>query len=244
MFSFGGRTTRIGSDGKRVLCNRQETLDQLIDEGYRHSVPSKDHRARDRAPERKPLPYAAYYLWGSGTLSEKDFFKDEVNSASAFMAQMQIAPREPRLPDTLNDKGRASDISNCPSSWQKPTQALILEDLEESSFPSSSKNTGGSADLSCSPMSWENTTEAPTPEDLKGSPFPMSRYLGSSAGSAAISIRGSSYRSSYQNSSLRQTSLMRTAMLTKGSHREQKLRKEDWEHHESWATPRLPTPKW
>lgn len=114
--------------------------------------------------------------------------------------------------------------------------------LRDSNSQNPRKKKEGAADLSGSPMSWQNTTEAPTPE--KGSQYPMSRYLGSSAGSAAISIRGSSYRSSYQNSSLRQTSLLRTAMLSKGSQGQHKLMKEDWEQHVSWATPPIPTPKW
>lgn len=44
LLSYGGRMTQIGSDGKRVLCNRQETLDQLkdLDDEYRHLAPSGD----------------------------------------------------------------------------------------------------------------------------------------------------------------------------------------------------------
>lgn len=160
------------------------------------------------------------------------------------MAQMQIAPRKSRLPDSLKNTGGAADPSCSPTFLQKRTQAAVYEDLKGSAFTNSSEKKVGAADLSCSPMSWQNTTDAPTPEELKGSPFPMSRYLGSSAGSAAISIRGSFYQSSYRDSSLRQTSLLRTAILSKGSQGNHKLLKEDWEQHELWATPRLPTPKW
>jgi hypothetical protein len=212
LLSYGGRTTRIGSDEERILCNRKETLDRLkdLDKEYRHLAPSGE-----------------------------DFSIDEANSASAITAPMQMDPRESHLRDSLMS-GRAIYASSFLA--RRPMQAPVHDAPNGPPCPKPSKITGGAADLSCSPMSWQNTTEAPTPE--KRSPYPMSRYLGSSAGSAAISIRGSSYRSSYQNTSLRQTSFLRTAMLAKGSHGEQKLRKEDWEQHELWATPRLPTPKW
>lgn len=210
LLSSGGRTTRIGSDGRRVLCGRQETLDQF---------------------KRVEKKYVRSKAVG------EDLFDD---SASEFIALLS-APRMFRLPDSLKRSRGAEYVSHPSMPWHKPTQALIYEDLKESPFQSSSKTTGV-ADISCSPMSWHNTTEAPTPE--KGSPYPMSRYLGSSAGSAAISIRGSSYRSSYQNPSFRQTSLLRMAMVSKESQGQHKLIEEDWEQHELWATPRLPTPRW
>lgn len=208
LLSYGGRTTRIASDGERVLCNRKETLDRLkdLDKEYRHLAPSGD-----------------------------DFSIDEVNSASAITAPMQTAPRESNLRDSLMSTGSAIYAVNFPP--RKPFPGPVHDAPNGPPCPKPSKNTGGAADLSGSPMSWQNTTE-------KGSPYPMSRYLGSSAGSAAISIRGSSYRSSYQNPSLRQTSLLRTAMLSKGSQGQHKLMKEDWEQHVSWATPPIPTPKW
>jgi hypothetical protein len=224
----GGRTTRTGSYGQRVLCDMQETFDQFkdIDEGL--------------------SPFAPFL---------KDFSTDKVDSASISMAQMQIDRQKSRHSDSSKNTGPAADFSISPSSLmsgrgidassflaRRPRQVPVHEAPNGPPCPKSSKNTGGAAELSCSPMSWQNTTEAPSPE--KGSPYPMSRYLGSSAGSAAISIKGSSYRSFYQNPSLRQTSFLRTAMLAKGSHREQKLTKEDWEQHELWATPRLPTPQW
>jgi hypothetical protein len=220
LFSNGGRLTWIGSNGIRTLCDRQQTLFEL------------------RASTAAMVGYVEFYSDfrsddDERAVAKRESIGDAIRSASASMAEMQS-----------NNIRRVEHVNYPPKSWQKPTQALIFDDLKEPPFPNTSKNTEGVADISCSPMSWQNTTEAPTPEELKGSPFPMSRYLGSSAGSAAISIRGSSHRSSYQNSSLRQTSLMRMAMLAKGSQGEQQLRKEDWEQHELWATPRLPTPKW
>lgn len=252
LFRNGGRITRDGSYGQRVLCDMQETFDQLkdIDEGFSPFTPLM-----------------------------KEFSTDEVDSASVSM--IQIDRQKYRLPDSSKNTMVAADFSNSPIPWEKsipaivhgvprgspftnfskitggaidvsyspvflhePTRAPIYENIEELKPAKSSKTKEGAADLSGSPMSWQNTTDAPTPEELKGSPFPMSRYLGSSAGSAAISIRGSSYQSSYRDSSLRQTSLLRTAMVSKGSQGQHKLMKEDWEQHVSWATPRLPTPQW
>lgn len=250
LFRHGGRITRAGIYGQRVLCDVQETFDQFkdIDEGF--------------------SPFTPFM---------KEFSTDEVDSASVSM--MQIDRQKSRLPDSSKNTIVAADFSNSPIPWEKsipaivhgdprespftnfskitggaidasyspvflqePTRAPIYENIEGLKFAKSSRKKEGAADLSGSPMSWQNTTEAPTPE--KGSQYPMSRYLGSSAGSAAISIRGSSYRSSYQNPSLRQTSLLRTAMLSKGSQGQHKLMKEDWEQHVSWATPPIPTPKW
>ena len=252
LLSQGGRTTRFGSCGQRVLCDLQETLDKFkdIDGEY--------------------LPFAPFL---------KDFSNDKVDSASGSLTQKRVDWQKFRLPDSSKNTIAAADVSNSPIPWKKPTPATVHGDPLGSPFSNPSKITGGAiddsysprflqtptrapiyenieglklaesskkmegaADLSGSPMSWQNTTEAPTPE--KGSPYPMSRYLGSSAGSAAISIRGYSYRSSYQDPSLRQTSLLRTAMLSRGSQGQHKLTKEDWDQHMSWATPPIPTPKW
>lgn len=92
------------------------------------------------------------------------------------------------------------------------------------------KNNEKAANIGSSPMSWQATSLAATPEILKGSPFPISRYLGSSAGSAAVSMNGSSYRSSAHG----QASLSLRAILTK---KNQGL-------HKSWATPPMKTPPW
>ena len=84
-----------------------------------------------------------------------EFTKDTIESASASMPEMQIDPKKVSLHISYNNVRRVTHLNHPPKLWQKPTQALIHEDLEESSSSSSSKNTGGSADLGCSPMSWE-----------------------------------------------------------------------------------------
>lgn len=123
LLSYGGRTTRIGGHGKRVLCSRQETLAQLALDDY--------------------YPRSAAF--------GKFLFEDHVDASSESFAQMRTELQKLHLLHYSENTGGAL-VSGFPNPWHKPTQAPVHEDPLGPSYPKSSKDTGA-ADLGCSPMS-------------------------------------------------------------------------------------------
>ncbi|OSS49373.1 hypothetical protein B5807_05590 [Epicoccum nigrum] len=92
LLSYGGRTTRIGSHGKRVLCNKQETLAQLALDDY--------------------YPRSAAF--------GKFLFEDHVDASSESFAQMRTELQKLHLLHYSENTGGAL-VSGFPNPWHKPT---------------------------------------------------------------------------------------------------------------------------
>ena len=145
LFRHGGRITRAGIYGQRVLCDVQETFDQFkdIDEGF--------------------SPFTPFM---------KEFSTDEVDSASVSM--MQIDRQKSRLPDSSKNTIVAADFSNSPIPWEKSIPAIVHGDPRESPFTNFSKITGGAIDASYSPVFLQEPTRAPIYENIEGLKFAKS----------------------------------------------------------------------